>query len=251
MRQMVISLPLGLVFLFLGATCAFGHMFWINSNSYSPKSGETVFVEIGFGHKFPRDQAIKDKQIKEVYALNPSGDRVAVNKIFPAFYTFTPSQEGCYQVIAVMEPGFVSKTPGGHKLGNKKENDNAVSCFHFNMTATALLEVGDSTQDYDTKNKTPLQLLVLTDPDELGTGSTLSVMALFKGKPQAGVKIMSTYAGYKDHWVIEKETNKEGIVEFETDHKGPWYVRAKYNKPYPDKDVCDQYFYSSCLTLDF
>lgn len=251
MRQLVLSLVLGIIFLFLGVTCASGHMFWLNSNTYNPEKGETIFIEIGFGHKFPRDQAVKDKQLAEVYALNPSGQKVSVNKIFPAFYSFTPSQDGYYQVIATMKPGFVSKTPGGHKLGNKKDTENAISCFRFNMTATALIEVGDSNKGYSSKNKTPLQLLVITAPEEMGSSSSLSIKALFQGEPQAGVKIMSTYAGYKDHWVIEKETNEQGLVKFQTQHKGPWYIRAKYNKPYPDKDVCDQYYYSSCLTLNF
>jgi uncharacterized GH25 family protein len=251
MKHRLLAIAFGLVFFVLSATCVSAHMFWLNTSTHTPQPDETVFVEIGFGHSFPRDQLIQEAQIAEVYALGPNGQKKEVQEIFPTFYALTPSQEGCYQVVARMKPGYVSKTPGGMKLGNKKDTKNALSCFRFDMTATALLKVGDSAQGYSQKNASPLQLIPMKQPEALQNKDFLPIKVLFKGKPQANVTVMTTYVGYTDHWVYEKTSNEKGIVRFELNHQGPWLIRAKYNRPYPDTSVCDEYAYSSCLTIGF
>lgn len=251
MKKLFLTTLISFFVVLLSGAYAGAHMVWLNANDYSPELGQTVFVEIGFGHKFPCDQVIQEKQIQEVYALNPEGKKIKLEKIFTSFYRFTPESEGCYQLMAKLNPGFVSKTPAGHQLGNKKQVEQAVSCFRFNMTAKAVVEVGGSANGLENKSDHALQLIPLKNPSDLSLGEKLPIKALFKGQPQAGVTIDSTYKGYKDHWVAEAKTDEKGLAQFEINHKGPWLFRAKYYRPYPDKSVCDKYFYCSSLNLGF
>ncbi len=225
-------------------------MLWLNAHDSAPKLGDTVFVEIGFGHHYPSDQKIKKGQLKEVYALSPDGERVEMEEIFPSFYRFLPSDKGCYQLIGKLDPGFVSKTPTGHKLGNKKEIENAISCFRFDMTAKTLVEVGGSSKGFENKSNHPLKIMPLKKTSELSPGATLPVKVFFQDKPQSKVTIKATYADHKDHWAVERKTNDKGIAKIKLTNKGPWLIKAEFNQPYPQKSVCDKYFYSCTLNLN-
>ena len=89
---------------------AHAHMLWLNLNSYHPQIGETVWIEIGWGHKYPRDQVIGEGWLEDVLVLTPNGKQLSAENIFPAFYRFIPEKSGTYQVVAKLKPAFVSIT---------------------------------------------------------------------------------------------------------------------------------------------
>jgi uncharacterized GH25 family protein len=241
------------------------HMLWLNANNYSPAIGETVFLEIGFGHQYPRDEVIKEGSVESVYALGAEGQKIGVDEIFPTFYKFTPPAAGLYQVIAVMKPGFVSKTTEGMRLGSKKDHANAVDCFAFRMTAEALIAVGPK-GGLVGESKNPLEIVAMKNPLDLKVGETLPLKILFEGKPLAGAEVQAADssqgaavqehtghgAGMKNqHWTQETESNSEGIAQIELNSKGPWMFTILHKTPYPDKDVCNDYSYRTSLTMSF
>jgi len=267
MKKCGLLLTICLMFVCVTST-ANGHMFWLNASNYSPKAGETVWLEIGFGHQFPRDELIKEGRVEQVYALGPSGKELNVQKIFPSFYQFTPPTEGAYQIIATMKPGFVSKTTDGRKLGSKKDHSNAVDCFAFRMTAKALISVGPSKGGPSKESKKPLEILALKNPVNLKVGQTLPLKVMFNGRPLAGAEVKAAHTGHtthkKDqhahtghgkgmhqHWAQEAESNSEGIVQIILTFKGPWMFTTSHKTPYPDKNECDDYSYRTSLTLSF
>jgi len=230
---------------------ASAHMLWINASDFSPDPGQEVHVRIGWGHEYPRDQMINPDIIREVKVLAPDGTQTQAERIFPDLYRFTPTTQGMYQIIVQTEPGFVSKTPQGHKLGNKQELDNAVSCFRHRMNAKALIQAGSAEESISGRDDLALQLIPIEDPAELDPGDTLAVKALFKGEPQSGVTVKASSRDHEEPWISEQKTNQEGVVNFKVKEEGPWMFRAEYRKPYPDESVCDEYFYTSALNVGF
>jgi len=236
------------------ATSAQAHMFWLNASNYAPEAGETIWIELGFGHKYPRDEMMKEGRLDRICALDSKGKEWPVEEIFPAFYQFTPKTEGAYQIMAVMKPGFVSKTADGFKLGSKKDFPDAPYCFAFRMSTKTLITVGGKKADVSQQTQNPLEIIAMTSPADLKVGDTLPLKVMFEGKPLAGATVSAVYEGFteeKHHWAQEAETNADGLVQVKLTTKGPWLFTNTHKETYPDKAECDDYSYRASLTLGF
>src|SRR4030042_1740365 len=119
----------------LSASWAHAHMFWLNVNHDTPTAGKPVPVEIGFGHKFPKDEEIKAERLGPVKALGPDGQEVTLKKLSPTTYELVPGADGVYVISAQLAPGFVTRTPQGMKMQSKKGVAHANYCFRFDMDA--------------------------------------------------------------------------------------------------------------------
>jgi uncharacterized GH25 family protein len=238
----------------LGISSAQAHMLWLNADNYSPRSGDSVSIEIGWGHAFPREQFISQGRLEEVYALDPQGEKTQLKKIFPSFYQFTPKAEGAYRIVAVLKSGFLSITPDGHQHGNRKELSKVVTCFQYIMDAEAWIRVGDRKSDFSAKAQAPLKLVPMSDPMTAKVGQIFPLKVMFQGKSLAGVKVSGTFAGRKagkdDHWAVEQETGPDGIARVRLESNGHWFFRVTHKAPYPDKSVADDYSYGSSLTFN-
>jgi uncharacterized GH25 family protein len=254
MKRLIFIITLGLIFTGITSSVQ-AHILWLNVNNYAPKAGETIWLEVGFGHKYPRDELMKKGRLERVYAVSPDGRETAVEKIFPAFYKFTPKAQGTYMIVAVLKPGFVSKTTDGRKLGNKKNLKDVVSCFAFRMTALAAISVGAKSDFPFPKTDKILEILPLKNPAGLQTGDILLLGTSFQGKPLAGTTLTAfcrDCATDKEHsWAQESESNSEGIVRIKLTSGGPWMFTTTHEVPYPDPDECDNYLYRTSLTVGF
>lgn len=242
------------------------HMFWLNVSDYTPEAGEPVFLEIGFGHQYPRDEIIKEGRVERVFAVDNYGKEFAVEQIFPSFCKFMPPGEGVYQIIAVMKSGFVSKTTDGRKLGSKKDHANAVDCFAFRMTATALISVGTSPAVFSGKGRNVLEVIPLKNPAVLKAGDSMAVKVSFQGKPLTGAKVQVAKAehasraehgpgghapGMHQHWAQEEETNGNGVAVVKLPPEEPCLFMVNHESPYEDQSECDRYSYRTSLTVGF
>lgn len=239
----------------LMSVSAQAHMLWFNLSNYQPGAGETVWVEIGWGHKYPRDQVIGEGWLERVYAINPEGKKVTLERIFPSFYRLVPREKGAYLIVCELKSGFLSITTSGHKLGNKKQFKNVVSCFKYIMNAKALIEVGGKSDGFSRMAGEPLEIIPLKNPANLKPGDTMPLKIVFKGKPLAQVNLQAIYAGYKTdekhHWAVEKKSDSDGVVRIKLNPKGQWMFKVNYKSPYPDRSEADQYSYTTSLTLSF
>jgi uncharacterized GH25 family protein len=231
------------------------HMLWLNVNNYQPKVGETVYVEIGFGHKYPRDEVLKPGRMQQVQALDPEGRSVALEEVFPSFYKFTPQKEGTHRIVAALKPGFVSNTTQGRKLGNRKTLPEVVSCFAFRMMATALITCGGKSGGQAGAGEEGLEILALKDPAELKAGESLPLKVVFQGKPLGDAELKATCAqcdADEEHpWVQQIKTDAQGLVRIKPSAKGPWGFIVSHRIPYSNPDECDKYFYQTSLTVGF
>jgi uncharacterized GH25 family protein len=246
------------------------HMLWLNASNYVPKAGEAVTVEVGFGHQFPRDEVIKEGRLERVYAVDSNGKELTVEPISVSSYKFVPPSEGAFQIIAVMKPGFVTKTTDGRKMVSKKECENAVDCFAYRMVATALISVGSAGVGFTGSGKIPLEVIAAKTPVGLKVGDEIPVKVIFQGKPVSGVKVQAANSENKpaagqeaahgkegqahamhQHWAQEVETNGEGMSLIKVTTAGPWMFIVNHEVPYEDQTECDRYSYRTSLTVGF
>jgi uncharacterized GH25 family protein len=249
---------------------AYAHMLWLNASNYAPKAGEPVSIEVGFGHQYPRDEVVKEGRLERVYAVDSSGKELAVEPLSVSDYKFMPPSEGAFEIIAVMKPGFVTKTTDGRKMVSKKECDNAVDCFAYRMVATALISVGSPGAGFAGAGKTALEVIALKNPVGLKVGDEIPVKVTFEGKPVKGVKVQAansektpeatheaahgqagqTHAMHQ-HWAQEVETNGDGVSVIKVTAGGPWMFTVNHEVPYEDQSECDRYSYRTSLTVGF
>ena len=252
MKKLITITALGLLCLCLSAPAG-AHMLWLTPDSHSVQPGQEVTVTIGFGHHYPEGQIEDQKRLKRVYAKAPDGSEVACNFQSPSACTFVPEQKGVYWLYAAMNPGFVSNTTSGKKLGNKKTLSNVVSCFAFRISAMTPVWCGtDADWNPPGAGALDLEMVPVNDPANIGKGNNLVLKVLFGGEPLAGASVASARAGDNPgNGPGTVETNTEGIARIELPSAGSWLFTANHQRPYPDKEKCDSFSYNTALTLDF
>lgn len=237
------------------ASSAQAHMMWFTSSNYSPEKGETVRLEIGWGHAYPSDERVKDERLEKVYAVSPDGSQISLEKISPAVYKFSPKAPGAYRIIAELIPGFVSITTDGKKLGNKKSLSNVVSCFAYRISAQSIITVGAENADVARSPQSPFEIQVLKDPSGMEIGDDFPVKIMFQGKPLPDAALKAACGSCeadKDHpWSQEVKSGGDGVARINLTRKGPWMFMAKHKTPYADTDACDEYSYCTTMSVGF
>ncbi len=245
------------IFLLLGAflalcTSSQAHMLWLLVGNDTPKIGETVPVEIGWGHKFPKDEEIKAERLGSIQAVGPDGQALALKKISTTRYEFVPPTKGVYLISAQVVPDFLTKTPKGFKLQSKKGIPDAVSCFRFDMAGKTLVNVGRQQQGFDRRAQSALEIMPLKNPNTLKTGAMLAVKVIFKGAPLAGAEIKYTHENWPDPkkpFSTLGTTDSRGEIRVKLDKPGKWLLVASHKTPYYPPEECDEHFYSASLTF--
>jgi len=251
MQKIWISLTLALAAVLVLPMSSQAHMFWLLTDKDAPKVNEPVQVEIGFGHKFPKDEEIKAERLGPVKAIGPDGQEVALKKLSTATYELTPSAAGVYAISAQMIPGFVTRTPQGMKMGTKKGVPDANFCFRFDMAGKTLVNVGEQKQGFDRSVQSTLEIMPLKNPHALKVGENLPVKVTFQGKPLAGTEIKFTHDGWHDPdkpFATLGKTDAQGEIQVKLDKPGRWLLIASHKTPYDKPDECDENFFSASLT---
>jgi uncharacterized GH25 family protein len=238
---------------YFSAPSARAHSLWLNIDDYQPKVGQAIHVEIGWGHKFPKDEEITEKFLNQVYALNSKGEKISLKKISPSRFEFMPKTTGVYTILANIKPGFLSKTTEGYKLQSKKGLENVVFCFRFDIQAKAIVNVGDSKKIPDQFVGDPLEIIPLKNLRLLKEGDIFPVKVIFNGKELPNVDVRATYAGFSvqpNTFALSTKTDKRGVARINILKKGKWVVNVLHEVPYPDPEECDRYRYNYCFTFE-
>lgn len=242
-----------LIFIAGIVSTAEGHMLWLNASNYSPQIGENVTIEIGFGHKYPKIETVKEENIERIFIRDPKGQELPIEKVSPAKYIFSPKAAGQYEIIVKLKQGFVSTTPDGRKRGNKKTLNSVVSCLHFTMNAKALINVGSKGTRSSHPGDLPFEIIPAGDMNKLKIGDQLLLKVLYQGKPLKGAKFNATdektALQQEGKWVQESESDANGIVSVKLISKGPWLFTASHELPYTDQSECDKSSYRTTLTV--
>jgi uncharacterized GH25 family protein len=223
------------------------HSLWLNIDNDQPRVGQAVPIEIGWGHKFPKDEVIKEGFLKEIYACDVTGARTPLKQISQTVFEFIPQSEDTFTILANVHPGFLSKTTEGYKLQSKKGLENVVSCFRYDIRAKAMVNVGGMAKSPEAPIGDTLEIVPLKDPRGLDKGERLPVKIMYQGKPLASADVKATYAGFSDQphtFAWSTATDKTGLAEIKILEKGDWLVNVVHEVPYPQQEECDQYRYN-------
>ena len=252
MKRAILMLAM-LIFITGIVSTAQGHMLWLNASNYSPQIGESVTIEIGFGHKYPNIETVKEENIERIFIRDPKGQELPIEKVAPAKYIFSPKAEGQYEVIVKLKQGFVSTTPDGRKRGNKKTLNSVVSCLHFTMNAKALINVVSKGTRSSHRSDLPFEIIPAVDMNKLKIGDQLLLKVMYQGKPLKGAKFNATdektALQQEGKWVQESESDVNGMVRVKLISKGPWLFTATHEIPYTDSSECDKSSYRTTLTV--
>jgi uncharacterized GH25 family protein len=228
------------------------HCLWLNLENDQPEVGQTVKIEIGWGHKFPKDEVIKEGLLDEIYALNSTGERYPVRQVSPTIYEFSPRDKGVYTLLASIHPGFLSKTTEGYRLKPKKGLKGVISCFRFDMRAKSLINVGGVENECHGRTGDNLEIVPLKNPKEVKVNELFPVKVIFQGKALSNAEVKATYAGFSNQpstYAFHTKTDGEGVARIKILKGGHWFVNVLHEIPYPDPDECDQIRYNYCFTF--
>jgi uncharacterized GH25 family protein len=253
----IASLMITILFFVIGlGSTAQGHMLWLNASNHSPKPGDNVTIEIGWGHKYPSHEKVKEENIERIFVRDPEGRETPLERIAPAKYIFIPRAEGPHEVIAELKQGFVSNTPDGRKLGNKKTLKEAVSCLHFTMNAKALINVGSigsKGKGSHPRSSLPFEIIPSDNINKLKVGDELMLKVMYEGKPLKGAKFNATdektALQQEGKLLQEGESDAGGIARVKLISTGPWLFTAMHELPYADQSECDKSSYRTTLTI--
>ena len=155
-----------------------------------------------------------------------------------------------------MNPGFLSKTPEGYKRKSKKELQNVLSCFRYDIRAKSIIVVDgllhNEAEKFLHSSDDPLEIFPLKNPVQLKEGDILPLKIIYQGTPLAGVEVHATYEGFSDQahtFACTTTSDKLGKAKVRLTKKGNWLVNVLHQVPYPELQVCDKARYNYSLTF--
>jgi uncharacterized GH25 family protein len=258
--------------LFLLSTClpATAHMLWLNPGDCFPKVGTTVDIGIGWGHTYPADridQEVTEDRVQEISAVDPDGLTTALTKVSPDLYKLSVDKPGAYLVTAKIKSGSFTMTAEGRKWGDKKSVADPIKCVNYHIEAKTVILAGGSEKNLGFAAGQPLEVIPLTNPENLKNGGILDIKVLFQGKPLPNASVRATYAGFekpdvaphksgqkagikaKKHYPVETTTDDQGRATVKVTKAGYWLILLSHKPPYPDKETCDEYMYNQSFAF--
>lgn len=228
------------------------HFLWLNIDNYRPAANETIQIEIGWGHKFPKDKVINEDFLNRVYALDESGKEIPLTQTSLTQYKFIPKREGTYMILANVHPGYLTKTTQGYKLKPKKGLEEVLSCFRYDIRAKAIVCVGSKGKKIDNVVGDLLEIIPLKNPDQLKEEDLFPLKVIYDGKPLSHAILRVTYEGFSDQpntFASTAMTDKDGEAHVRLLKKGTWLVTVTHKVPYPDSEECDESKYTCSFTF--
>lgn len=248
--NIIYTILIATIFFLLASTHAYAHFPWITAHE-GDDAKEVQEFELGWGHHFPDDGNLSPDRISSITLVTPGGDILDIPPKDEIVYTIDSLKPtGMYTITAIQKGGYYSQTTQGGKRGSKTDHSNAISCGFSNNTMKALFSKGDNNTGARHILGHPLEIVPLTDPAGLNPNEVFPVKVLFHGKPFTGM-ISATWEGFEesDDLALEKQVNKDGIVEIPIEKKGLWMIMVHTAEDYPDSDVCDHLKYTATLTF--
>ncbi len=121
------------------------------------------------------------------------------------------------------------------------------------MNAKTLIKVGSKGGSPSQQSDLPLEIILPKNINKLKVGDELLLKVIYQGKPVGGAKIKATDENtalqQEGKWVLESESDAQGMVRMKITSKGPWLINANYEVPFTDQSECDKDSYRLSLTF--
>ncbi|MCK8827162.1 DUF4198 domain-containing protein [Natroniella acetigena] len=183
------------------------------------ESGEEVEIEFFFGH-YPNAPDVEHsfftalENNAELMVLNQEGELTELDfNLEENSYaaSFIPDEEGFYWVVAIGSRGVVDRSD--------RDPSGGMQLRYYDAKAPLL--VGDV--DQITAFETPLGVEFIDQIDSLTVGEEISLELDYDGELVSNQDV--TIVGPNDR-VEQVTTNEEGILNFEFDEAGRWFIHV-------------------------
>lgn len=246
-RNMLAAVPV--LCLLASAPSSMAHVFWLQPVAFRVAADEVVKLQTRVGDDFPGEVLPRDeKRIVRFVVATPDGSEprpvVGVEGRDP-MGMFRVSQPGAYIVgyqsnaaaVTLESQAFEAYLleEGLNKIVERRRRDGTASSpgrERYSRCAKTIVLVGPSefegpTAAHSTDRSLGLrfELLPLGDMPKLRAGETLTVRALFEGKPLEGVEIHAEHPERHEP-AIKVRTNAAGEAEFALPIAGMWRFNA-------------------------
>ncbi|MGD9158620.1 MAG: DUF4198 domain-containing protein [Desulfobacteraceae bacterium] len=233
------------------------HDIWIEADDFTPDSGKGISIKLAYDHRFPAIDILEEKNLKEIYMLDPASKKISIKKSSETEYKAIepPKEKGAYLIAAAQNARFWTKTIEGYKSDqSRKALENVISCTYSLKFGKGIINLG--TEDGKSLFHPvghDLEIVPMANPAKLHPGEILPVQILLKGKPLASSFVYATYKGFsteKDTYAFTTKTDSEGTAKIKILKRGIWLVATSYSEDYPDQGECDTSKYSATLTFE-
>ena len=232
----------------------YAHYPWVNITDYTPETGSTLQMTIGWGHKYPLAGFLKKDSLENLELIGP--EKSGTGLIFVSDLEIESEESisvaGAYVVAATRKAGFYTKTAQGGKRCSKKNLENVIRCYFSHMCMKAIVNVGAGEGRADVRVGHPMEIIPLKNPVDLRAGDYMPIQVLYNGKPYNG-DIFATYAGFsteKNVFAYAAKTDKKGKGKIRILQPGVWMIKAGHEEPYPDQNECDVESFVATLTFE-
>ena len=258
MKKRLFLVACFMVLVGLVSTPVYAHYLWLTVDNYNPSPGQEIAINIGWGHKFPRDGQPRAKMVRKMtlFLVNPQGKKIPLTIKAKGEKGVEPIRvklktKGTY--LAVLAVGtFVTKTIEGYFYKPKNELKNVLESFWYEPVAKAIINVGAPGGNiYKKRLGYPFEIVPLENPVNIKEGGMLPVSCVLNGKPSKAW-IYATYAGFsklRNTFAWTTRTDKKGIARVKILKKGLWLVKTDDSLPYKDPGKADSYKFISTLTF--
>ncbi len=261
-----IVLTLGALFLWLVASSAAAHEYWIEPAAFQVKPGAKVALALLVGQNFKGERQPYIAETSERFvAVDKNGSRPirAVSGDDPAG-TVTIADPGLTVVgyhsrkyplrfDSLAEFERYLRLEGLDRLldvAAKRHSAKGVIFEQYERCAKTLLAGPDiSSAPPDRTLGLPLELLAETNPHRLGLDRQLRVQLLYRGKPLAGA-LVKAFNQTDPSQPLEARTDGDGRATFMLARPGAWLVSAVHMIPAPLLSGSDWHSWWASVTFE-
>ena len=219
------------------------HALWINMTDYHPafdaeKALAKTKLYMGWGHHFPVDGYVSEKDFDRIWLTSPDGAETDVKLETTGFAAseLKLTEEGLYLLGVTRHASYNTKYRDENGESHLVKQDmtglsNVFSSTYSQQFAKTLFCVGNErTGSFDRPLGHTLEIVPLVNPYTLAnnTGGDLPVRVLFAGEPAPHVKLYAKYEGFSqtDESACVAMTDKNGVAHLRITHWGPWIVKT-------------------------
>ncbi len=259
--------------LFLIATSATAHDFWLQPQSFQTNPGVALPVTALIGHGKDRGRWEADaSRIVMLKSIGPNGTadlRNAFKQRGIGPHIFTAFAGTGVHVLAMQTNRASSELPAKRFNDYAKDEGLTPILEYRNRTGTAdsagrefysrrakvLIRVGDSTGRTDPHTTKAiglaLEIVPERDPYVLGSSRNLPVRVIYEGKALAGatVKLTNLYSDEKPVAIVK--TDSSGRAAFRIPESGAWLLNVVWTKPIKGRPGADFDTIFSSLTFGY
>lgn len=249
------------------ASIAQAHDLWVTAPT-EIGINNVLKADLSYSHHYPHAMTIDADRIhifKPLTIIDSQGKHTNMQLYADNFryQNRTPLKLGTYRITATYKPTFWAKdVTGKWSQNNLKTAPQSVYCEETQMFGKAIVTVGTQF-DMQAAIKPvgqELEIVPLSNPNNLQAKALLPIQVLYQGKPLAGAMVTATsdVLASMDPTAMEQhrdingyaaKTGKDGKTNFIPLVNGRWKVKVVHETPYTDTAICQKHSLIATLVV--